>query len=197
MEYLAPDRIAAVAREPRGQLLIVNDDEAASEELGLLMTARGFSVRIAASVAAGLRTIVHEAPDYALIDIRVGKESGLALVAALRAACPDVRIVIFSSYGDLPNAVAAIKAGAADYLPKPASADALETALLSRREPLPPPIALPLLADEVRWEHIRSVFTQSGRNVSETARRLRMHRRTLQRILAKGDPRRPIGMSSE
>ena len=189
MEYLMPDASAALACEPRGRLLIVND---AADELGDAMMARGFVVRCASSVADGLVASAREAPDYALLDVRVGGESGLALIGALRTANPDVRIVIFSSYGDLANAVAAIKAGATDYLTKPASPDAIENALVSSREPLPPPIALPLLADEVRWEHIRSVFTQAGRNVSETARRLRMHRRTLQRILAKGEPRRVV-----
>jgi len=197
MEYLASDQAAVAAFEPIGRLLIVNDDAATSEALGHAMTARGFTVECAPSLAVGLAAIAREAPDYALIDVRLGHESGLALIGALRAAQPDVRIVVFSSYGDLANAVAAIKAGAADYVPKPASPEALEAALLSRREPLPPPIPLPLLADEVRWEHIRSVFTQAGRNVSETARRLRMHRRTLQRILAKGEPRRAVVLVRE
>ena len=111
------------------------------------------------------------------------------MVAALRDARPDSRIVVLTGYGNIATAVAAVKAGAVDYLPKPADADAVEAALLADGRPLPPPPENPMSADRVRWEHIQRVFEQCDRNVSETARRLKMHRRTLQRILNKHAPR--------
>src|SRR5581483_10111845 len=171
-----------------GSLLIVDADAAAARQLALALSARGFTVDVAASVAASLAAIRSAPPDYALVDLRLGLESGLEVVRALSAARPDARIVIFSGYGGLAHTVAAIKAGASDHLPKPASVDAVEAALLSRADPLPPPIALPMEPDRVRWEHVQTIFRQSGCNVSVTARTLRMHRRTLQRILARGAP---------
>lgn len=155
------------------------------------MRARGFTVRIAADSTECRQAIALEAFDHVLIDVRLGTESGLEMIGILHAAQPSARIVVFSGYGNLSTVVAAIKAGAADYLLKPSSPDAIEAALISRQEPLPPPIATPLRAEWVCWEHIRSVFAQSGHNVSETARKLRMHRRTLQRILARGEPHEP------
>src|ERR671927_302867 len=120
---------------------------------------------------------------------RAMERRGFDVVAALRAARADTRIVMLTGYGAIATAVAAVKAGAVDYLPKPADADAIEAALLQQPDALPPPPEQPMTADRVRWEHIQRVFEQCDRNVSETARRLRMHRRTLQRILAKHAPR--------
>src|SRR6185503_14948197 len=115
---------------------------------------------------------------------------GLEVVKELRKARPGARVVMLTGYGNIATAVAAVKSGAVDYLPKPADADAVEAALLQTPgEPLPPPPEQPMTADRVRWEHIQRVYEQCDRNVSETARRLRMHRRTLQRILAKYAPR--------
>jgi two-component system response regulator RegA len=170
-------------------LLIVDDDAPLLNRLARAMERRGFEVHTADSVSAGIRAAESAAPDYAVVDLRLGDGNGLDVVAALRNARADTRIVMLTGYGAIATAVAAVKAGAVDYLPKPADADAIEAALLARDSALPPPPELPMSAERVRWEHIQRVFEQCDRNVSETARRLRMHRRTLQRILAKHAPR--------
>jgi len=170
-------------------LLLVDDDKPLRERLRIAMERRGFKVLAAESVAEGIKIARSEPPDFAVIDLRLADGSGLDVVAALRAARPDTRIVMLTGYGNIATAVAAIKHGAADYLPKPADADQVEAALLEDKTALPPPPEQPMTADRVRWEHIQRVFEQCDRNVSETARRLRMHRRTLQRILAKYAPR--------
>jgi len=189
MEKPAANQNQALRYVARGGLLIVDADETAARQLAQALSARGFAVRIAGTVAASLDAIAAAAPDYALVDLQLGRDSGLEVVRALAAECPETRIVIFSFYGGLAHTVAAIKAGAADHLPRPASLETIEAALLSDGARLPPPIALPMGPDRVRWEHVQTVFRQSGGNVSETARSLRMHRRTLQRILARGEPR--------
>ncbi len=153
------------------------------------MERRGFIVTTADSVAAGIAMVNHQPPAFAVVDLRLGDGSGLDVVGALRAARPAARIVVLTGYGNIATAVAAVKAGAIDYLPKPSDADAVEQALLLRDGALPPPPQDPMSADRVRWEHIQRVFEQCDRNVSETARRLKMHRRTLQRILSKHAPR--------
>ncbi len=153
------------------------------------MERRGFVVETADSVAAGITAASARPQAFAVVDLRLGDGSGLAVVEALRKARPSARIVMLTGYGNIATAVAAVKAGAVDYLPKPADADAVERALLSTGTSLPPPPEDPMSADRVRWEHIQRVFEQCDRNVSETARRLKMHRRTLQRILGKHAPR--------
>ena len=170
-------------------LLLVDDDAPLLHRLARAMERRGFAVRTADSVAGGIKAAEEDPPDYAVVDLRLADGSGLDVVARLRAARADTRIVMLTGYGAIATAVAAVKAGAVDYLPKPADADAIEAALLAHDAPLPPPPELPMSAERVRWEHIQRVFEQCERNVSETARRLRMHRRTLQRILAKHAPR--------
>jgi two-component system response regulator RegA len=170
-------------------LLIVDDDAPLLNRLARAMERRGFEVRMADSVANGIASAKASAPDYAVVDLRLADGSGLDVVAALRAVRADTRIVMLTGYGAIATAVAAVKAGAVDYLPKPADADAIEAALLAVDASLPPPPELPMSAERVRWEHIQRVYEQCERNVSETARRLRMHRRTLQRILAKHAPR--------
>jgi two-component system response regulator RegA len=170
-------------------LLIVDDDLVYRQRLALAMEKRGFAVRQAESVAAGIAAAKSAAPDYAVVDLRLTDGSGLDIVTEIRNANPDCRVVILTGYGNIATAVAAIKHGAADYLPKPADADQVEAALMENKTALPPPPEQPMTADRVRWEHIQRVFEQCDRNVSETARRLRMHRRTLQRILAKYAPR--------
>jgi len=170
-------------------LLIVDDDAPLLNRLARAMERRGWDVRTADSVSTGIQAAQAGAPEFAVVDLRLGDGNGLDVVAALRAARADIRIVMLTGYGAIATAVAAVKAGAVDYLPKPADADAIEAALLSRDSALPPPPELPMSAERVRWEHIQRVFEQCDRNVSETARRLRMHRRTLQRILAKHAPR--------
>jgi len=170
-------------------LLIVDDDAPLRNRLARAMERRGFDVSLAASVAAGVAAARAAAPAYAVVDLRLGDGSGLDVVTALRAARPETRIVMLTGYGNIATAVAAVKAGAVDYLPKPADADMVAAALTSRCRPLPPPPEQPMSADRVRWEHIQRVFAQCDGNVSETARRLNMHRRTLQRILGKYAPR--------
>jgi len=170
-------------------LLICDDDERFSQRLATAMERRGFEVRVACSVAAGIEEARRDAPCYAVVDLRLGDGSGLDVVQAVHDAKTDARVVVLTGYGNIATAVAAVKVGAVDYLPKPADADQIEAALLTEDELLPPPPENPMSADRVRWEHIQRVYEQCGNNVSETARRLRMHRRTLQRILAKYAPR--------
>jgi len=170
-------------------LLIVDDDRPFRERLGKAMDRRGFEVRTANSIAEGRQAIAESPPAFAVLDLRLQDGSGLDIVPALRDARPESRIVILTGYGNIASAVAAVKAGAVDYLAKPADADQIERALLAQGNSLPPPPEHPMSADRVRWEHIQRVYEQCDRNVSETARRLNMHRRTLQRILAKRAPR--------
>jgi two-component system response regulator RegA len=177
-------------QEPRPRtLLIVDDDALFRERLAQAMERRGFRVTAAESVAAAIAAGKAAPPRYAVVDLRLGDGNGLEVVAALRALQSDMRIVVLTGYGNIASAVAAVKTGAVDYLPKPVDADAVERALTEREQTLPSPPEYPMSADRVRWEHIQRVFEQCDRNVSETARRLRMHRRTLQRILAKHAPR--------
>lgn len=170
-------------------LLIVDDDDVFRERLARAMGRRGFQVTTADSVSAGVDAAAVALPAYAVVDLRLKDGSGLEVVHAIRAASRRVRIVILTGYGNIATAVAAVKAGAVDYLPKPADADQIERALLQQADVLPAPPENPMSADRVRWEHIQRVFEQCDRNISETARRLRMHRRTLQRILGKYAPR--------
>ena len=170
-------------------LLIVDDDEPLRARLARALERRGFDVLTAESAAAGIAAANASPPAFAVVDLRLADGNGLDVVAALRAARPEVRVVVLTGYGNIATAVAAVKAGAVDYLPKPADADSIESALLARENPLPEPPENPMSADRVRWEHIQRVYELCGRNVSETARRLNMHRRTLQRILAKRAPR--------
>lgn len=170
-------------------LLIVDDDAPLRNRLARAMEQRGFTVVSAASVAEGLEALGTAPPAYAVVDLRLEDGNGLEVVEALRTARDDVRIVMLTGYGNIATAVVAIKAGAVDFLAKPVDADQLTAALIETERPLPPPPEDPMSADRVRWEHIQRVFEQCNRNVSETARRLKMHRRTLQRILNKHAPR--------
>jgi two-component system response regulator RegA len=153
------------------------------------MERRGFVVATADSVAGGIAAATDQPPAFAVVDMRLGDGRGFDVVSALRRARPGARIVMLTGYGNIATAVAAVKAGAIDYLPKPADADAVERALLAQEDATPEPPEDPMSADRVRWEHIQRVFEMCDRNVSETARRLKMHRRTLQRILSKHAPR--------
>ena len=149
----------------------------------------GFDVEMAGSVAAGQAIATARPPAYAVVDLRLEDGNGLDVVETLRARRPESRIVVLTGYGAIATAVAAVKIGATDYLAKPADATDVTNALLARQDTLPPPPENPMSADRVRWEHIQRVYELCDRNVSETARRLSMHRRTLQRILAKRSPR--------
>jgi two-component system response regulator RegA len=170
-------------------LLIVDDDAPLCQRLARAMERRGFVVATADSVASGTAAATAQPPAFAVVDLRLGDGNGLDVVSALRLARPAARIVMLTGYGNIATAVAAVKAGALDYLPKPADADAVERALLAQEGEAPPPPEDPMSADRVRWEHIQRIFELCDRNVSETARRLKMHRRTLQRILSKHAPR--------
>jgi two-component system response regulator RegA len=170
-------------------LLLVDDDAAFLQRLERAMQRRGFEVRIAASVAAGLAAVAERPPAYAVVDLRLEDGNGLEVVEALHTKRADARAVVLTGYGNIATAVTAVKLGAVDYLSKPADADDVINALLATGEEKPEPPENPMSADRVRWEHIQRVYELCDRNVSETARRLNMHRRTLQRILAKRAPR--------
>ena len=170
-------------------LLLVDDDKPWLTRLERAMERRGFEVRIADSVAAGLAAVADSPPAFAVVDLRLEDGNGLDVVSALHARRPDARAVVLTGYGNIATAVTAVKLGAVDYLAKPADADDVIKALLSDTEDKPEPPENPMSADRVRWEHIQRVYELCDRNVSETARRLNMHRRTLQRILAKRAPR--------
>lgn len=174
---------------PDRSLLLVDDDEPFVKRLAKAMEKRGFVPETAESVAAGKEIALARPPAYAVVDLRLEDGNGLDVVEALRDRRADCRIVVLTGYGAIATAVAAVKAGAIDYLSKPADANDVTNALLSRNETLPAPPENPMSADRVRWEHIQRVYEMCDRNVSETARRLSMHRRTLQRILAKRSPK--------
>ncbi|RMC34700.1 ActR/PrrA/RegA family redox response regulator transcription factor [Paracoccus alkanivorans] len=174
---------------PDPSLLLVDDDEIFVNRLGRAMEKRGFRTRTALGVAEAEQMIAEAPPAYAVIDLRLEDGHGLDVVDHLRERRPDARIIVLTGYGAIATAVAAVKMGATDYLAKPADANDVTSALLSTTGSLPPPPNNPMSADRIRWEHIQRVFEQCDRNVSETARRLHMHRRTLQRILAKRGPR--------
>ncbi len=170
-------------------LLLVDDDDAFVKRLAKAMEKRGFVPETAGSVAEGRAIAVSRPPAYAVVDLRLEDGNGLDVVEILRERRPDCRIVVLTGYGAIATAVAAVKIGATDYLSKPADANDITSALLARGEALPAPPENPMSADRVRWEHIQRVYEMCDRNVSETARRLSMHRRTLQRILAKRSPK--------
>ncbi len=174
---------------PDPTLLLVDDDEPFVKRLARAMERRGFIPETAESVAAGKAIALSRPPAYAVVDLRLEDGNGLDVVEALRERRPDCRIVVLTGYGAIATAVAAVKIGAADYLSKPADANDVTNALLARGEAMPAPPENPMSADRVRWEHIQRVYEMCDRNVSETARRLSMHRRTLQRILAKRSPK--------
>src|SRR3984893_13570875 len=188
----APDPLSTGLRglpESERTLLIVDDDAPLCQRLARAMERRGFVVTTADSVAGGIAAATEQPRAFAVVDMRLGDGRGFDVVSALRRARPGARIVMLTGYGNIATAVAAVKAGAIDYLPKPADADAVERALLAQEDGTPEPPEDPMSADRVRWEHIQRVFELCDRNVSETARRLKMHRRTLQRILSKHAPR--------
>jgi two-component system response regulator RegA len=174
---------------PDRTLLLVDDDEPFLRRLERAMEKRGFEVEAAQTVAEGIAKASARPAAYAVIDLRLEDGNGLDVVERLRERRPDSRIVVLTGYGAIATAVAAVKMGATDYLSKPADANDITNALLTRGDDLPPPPENPMSADRVRWEHIQRVYELCDRNVSETARRLNMHRRTLQRILAKRSPR--------
>ncbi len=186
---LASEAAAASSLPALGTLLLLDDDNAFRQRLALTLSRRGFAVTTAASLAEARSIIPGLQPEYAVLDLRLGDGNGLDMVGELRAARAATKVVILTGYGNLATAVAAVKEGAIDYLAKPADPEDIITALLAADGERPEPPTEPMSADRVRWEHIQRVYELCDRNVSETARRLKMHRRTLQRILAKRSPR--------
>jgi two-component system, response regulator RegA len=170
-------------------LLIVEDDRSFLQRLAKAMEQRGFAVTTAESVADGLLQVEQAAPAFAVVDMRLGDGNGLDVISALKRRRPDARGIILTGYGNIATAVNAVKLGAVDYLAKPVDADDVVASLLAQDSTTIEPPENPMSADRVRWEHIQRIYELCGRNVSETARRLNMHRRTLQRILAKHAPR--------
>jgi two-component system response regulator RegA len=170
-------------------LLIVEDDKPFLDRLSRAMESRGFSVTACDSVTDGLAHIGKAAPAFAVVDMRLGDGNGLDVVSALKRQRPEARAIVLTGYGNIATAVTAVKMGAVDYLSKPADADDVVAALLAITGDKSEPPQNPMSADRVRWEHIQRIYEMCNRNVSETARRLNMHRRTLQRILAKRAPK--------
>ena len=170
-------------------LLIVDDDDPFRSRLCRAMEKKGFVVKGAKTLGESVQSVKQNPPHFAVIDLRLDDGSGLDVVKELKKVKKDSRIIMLTGYGNLPTAVAAVKAGAIDYIAKPVDADDVESALLASPESKAKPPENPMSADRVKWEHIHRVFELCNRNVSETARRLKMHRRTLQRILSKRSPR--------
>lgn len=170
-------------------LMLVDDDKPFVVRMSRALEARGFDVKPANSVEEGLEVLRETSPAYAVVDMRLEDGNGLDIVSELNRVRPDCRTVILTGYGNIATAVTAVKLGAVDYLAKPADADDVSSALLASSGEKAEPPDNPMSADRVRWEHIQRVYELCNRNVSETARRLNMHRRTLQRILAKRAPR--------
>ncbi len=170
-------------------LLIVDDDDPFRNRLGRAMETKGFKVSLAKSIEEGLISVRKAPPGFAVVDLRLLDGNGLDVIEEIHKLKPDSRVVMLTGYGNLPTAVSAVKSGAIDYLAKPADAEDVEAALLAKPNSKAQPPENPMSADRVKWEHIQRVFELCNRNVSETARRLKMHRRTLQRILSKRSPR--------
>src|ERR1700720_2449579 len=185
----AMTELAGLSAQADRSLLIVEDDKSFLQRLARAMEGRGFAVTTAESVADGLTEVEKAAPAFAVVDMRLGDGSGLDVISALKARRPDARAIVLTGYGNIATAVTAVKLGAVDYLSKPADADDVVAALLASGTEKSEPPQNPMSADRVRWEHIQRIYEMCNRNVSETARRLNMHRRTLQRILAKRAPR--------
>ena len=184
-----PDSTAEYDIPQDNTLLLVDDDGPFRNRIGRALESRGFKVTGVETVSEALESARSTPPAFAVLDMRLEDGSGLDVVDALHTARPDCKMVMLTGYGNLATAVSAVKRGAVDYLAKPADADDVCKALLAPKGEPPAPPENPMSADRVRWEHIQRVYELCGKNVSETARRLSMHRRTLQRILAKRAPR--------
>ena len=177
--FLATDR----------SLLIVEDDKAFLERLARAMEGRGFTVTTAQSVSDGLLQVETAPPAFAVVDMRLGDGNGLDVISGIKKRRPEARAIILTGYANIATAVNAVKLGAVDYLAKPIDADDVAAALLAIDNKKIEPPKNPMSPNRVRWEHIQRIYELCDRNVSETARRLNMHRRTLQRVLAKHAPK--------
>jgi two-component system response regulator RegA len=191
LDDIARNAEAAAQEKVPGErtVLIVEDDRSFLQRLAKALEQRSFTVATAESVADGLLQVERSAPAFAVVDMRLGDGNGLDVISALKRLRPEARGIILTGYGNIATAVNAVKLGAVDYLAKPVDADDVVAALLAHENKKIAPPDNPMSADRVRWEHIQRIYELCSRNVSETARRLNMHRRTLQRILAKRAPR--------
>src|SRR5215831_16616756 len=181
---------AAISSLPTERsLLIVEDDKSFLQRLARAMEGRGFTVTTAESVGEGLLQIEKAAPVFAVVDMRLGKGNSLDVISAIKKRRPEARAIILTGYGNITSAVNAVKLGAVDYLAKPVDADDVAAALLAPDNKKIKPPENPMTAARVRWEHIQRIYELCDRNTSETARRLKMHRRTLQHILNKRAPK--------
>ena len=186
---LGRENIKNISEFKNKSLLVVDDDNPFRDRLARAMEKKGFQVSQAESVKKGVESVSKQKFAFAVVDLRLGDGNGLEIVKEIQKSNANSRVVMLTGYGNIPTAVAAVKHGAIDYLAKPADADDVEKALLADPKTKAPPPENPMTADRVKWEHIHRVFELCNRNVSETARRLKMHRRTLQRILSKRSPR--------
>ncbi len=170
-----------------GQLLLVDDDAVLGRVLGRALAARGFAVHGADSLESGRAALAQGlVPDFALLDLNLAGQSGLRLIEGVLAANPQCEIVVLTGYASIPTAVDAIKLGARQYLAKPVDVDTIVKALLEDRSPdLAAAPEETLSVSRLEWEHIQRVLAENDHNISATARALKMHRRTLQRKLAK------------
>ena len=184
------DVSTAIAALPDKSVLVLDDDAPLRTRLGRALESRGFEITLVGSVEEAMQAVRAHPPAFAVLDMRLEDGNGLQVVEVIHAQRPDARVIMLTGYGNIATAVQAVKAGAVDYLPKPADADDVARALLAARDGLAPaPPENPMSADRVRWEHIQRIYELCNHNISETARRLNMHRRTLQRILVKRAPR--------
>ena len=189
MNTITANNVKKISEFEDNSLLIVDDDNPFRERLARAMEKKGFLVSQAEGVKKGIECVYEKKPAFAVVDLRLGDGNGLEVVKQIQSTNSKSRVVMLTGYGNIPTAVAAIKEGAIDYLAKPADADDVERALLADPNQKAAPPENPMSADRVKWEHIHRVFELCNRNVSETARRLKMHRRTLQRILSKRSPK--------
>lgn len=179
----------APGKQSLGNLLLLDDDTIFTNRIARALEGDGFTVKTLESMAYAMVSLEKYAPDFAVVDIRLPDGNGLDFVERLLTLNPQARVIVLTGYGSIATAVAAIRLGAFDYLEKPATPEQLFSTLTRTEDQKPLPPENPMSADRVRWEHIQRIFETCDRNVSETARRLSMHRRTLQRILAKRAPR--------
>lgn len=168
--------------------LLVEDDKVFAQRFAKALLENGMIVSVATSVTDALDIVAYNPPRYAVVDLNIDGESGLQVIEALRQKRPEARSLVLTGYGNLPNAVAAAKTGANQFLPKPATVEEVLAALRDEDTSAEDTKLSFESGDKVRLTHIHTVFRQCGQNVSETARQLNMHRRTLQRILAKSPP---------
>ncbi len=180
--------LPAALFEPDRHLLVVDDDELFLRRISRALNKKGFIVDTATSVEVGCEKALRKKPAFAVVDLRLSDGNGLLIIETLRAARPDARCIVLTGYGAIAAAVAAVKMGATDFITKPSGAEEITAALLNEATANPPALEEPMSPDRVRWEYIHRAYEANARNISKTARRLGMHRRTLQRILSKRSP---------